>query len=83
MTNHLLIQMEVEKENCVILIKRATKDNKSITSIKQGITFKSLSIFDIWRFKKILNKNTCDENVGKFLEGANTINMATRGVYNA
>jgi hypothetical protein len=83
MTNHLLIQMEVEKENCVILIKGATKDNKSITSIKQRITFKLLSIFEIWRFKQLLNKNTCEESVGKFLEGANIINMARRGVNNA
>lgn len=83
MTNHLLIQIEVDKENCVILIKGATKDNKSITSIKQEITFKSSSIFDVWRFKKLLNKNTCEENVRKYLEGVNTINMATRGVNNA
>jgi hypothetical protein len=67
MTNHLLIQMEVEKENCVILIKVTTKDNKSKKLVKQEITFKLLSIFDIWRFKKLLNKNTCEENLGKCL----------------
>jgi hypothetical protein len=58
MTNHLLIQMEVEKKNCVILIKVIAKDDKSIKLVKQEIAFKLLSIFDIWRFKKLLNKNT-------------------------